>query len=225
MGVGARIRDARRRAGLSLAELAGASSLSKGFLSQVEREISTPSLASLKRIAAALHLSPHLFLTSPVMQEAPATLQADLTSPGNLPERLQSRDVHLDVLFSSPAFKAANITMNGSEQLSGGAATAEHGSLGLCLVTSGAMVLASGGRTITLRSGELVQFNVFAEYQLTCRSARVQALLVFPAEAAMPRFGGVETIVYTAPAVANSYSGPFKLVAMRADRSRAVRAG
>lgn len=54
--VGGRLRQARKDAGLSLRALAKRSGLSIGFLSQVERGLSSTSLAALKELAAALDL-------------------------------------------------------------------------------------------------------------------------------------------------------------------------
>jgi transcriptional regulator with XRE-family HTH domain len=51
--VGARIRQLRRARGLSLETVAGAASLSVGFLSQIERGLSSPSLKALAALADA----------------------------------------------------------------------------------------------------------------------------------------------------------------------------
>lgn len=53
-GIGPRLRAARMERGLSLSELAGASELTKGFLSQVERDLVSPSVGSLLRVTEAL---------------------------------------------------------------------------------------------------------------------------------------------------------------------------
>ena len=57
MGLGAKLKAARQARGLSLAELADSSGLTKGFISQVENGRSNPSLDSLRRIAVALEVS------------------------------------------------------------------------------------------------------------------------------------------------------------------------
>lgn len=53
-GIGPRLRAARLARGLSLAELAGRAELTKGFLSQVERDLVSPSVGSLLRVCEAL---------------------------------------------------------------------------------------------------------------------------------------------------------------------------
>lgn len=56
--LGAHIRRLRQGRGLTLVRLAGATELSHPFLSQLERGLAQPSLASLRRIAVALGTSP-----------------------------------------------------------------------------------------------------------------------------------------------------------------------
>lgn len=57
MLLGRKIRDLRLRRGLTVQQLAAASGLSKGFISQVENGRTSPSLATLKDLAAALKTS------------------------------------------------------------------------------------------------------------------------------------------------------------------------
>lgn len=57
MQLGRKIRDLRLRRGLTVQQLAQASNLSKGFISQVENDRTSPSLATLRDLAAALETS------------------------------------------------------------------------------------------------------------------------------------------------------------------------
>jgi transcriptional regulator with XRE-family HTH domain len=52
--IGARLRELRRDRGMTMAELATATGLTSGFLSQLERDLTSVSLSSLARICAAL---------------------------------------------------------------------------------------------------------------------------------------------------------------------------
>lgn len=63
--LGKKIRARRKDRGLTLVEVAGRTSLSIGFLSQVERDITTPSLSSLALIASALGARIHDFIKEP----------------------------------------------------------------------------------------------------------------------------------------------------------------
>lgn len=57
MDIGGKIRTLRKTAGLTLEELASRSELTKGFLSQLERNLTSPSIASLEDILEALGTS------------------------------------------------------------------------------------------------------------------------------------------------------------------------
>ena len=61
---GARIRERRRECGLSLQDLAGRTGLTSSFLSLIERDINSPSLESLRRIAEALEVPLFYFTDS-----------------------------------------------------------------------------------------------------------------------------------------------------------------
>lgn len=56
ISVGGLLRAARRNQNCTLQDLGARAGLSVGYLSQIERDIATPSLGSLKRLAAALSL-------------------------------------------------------------------------------------------------------------------------------------------------------------------------
>ncbi len=57
MQLGKKIRDLRLRRGLTVQQLAAASRLSKGFISQVENDRTSPSLSTLRDLASALQTS------------------------------------------------------------------------------------------------------------------------------------------------------------------------
>jgi transcriptional regulator with XRE-family HTH domain len=55
--IGAGLRQARRSRGMTLRAVAHAAGVTESFLSQVERDVASPSIATLRRIATALGLS------------------------------------------------------------------------------------------------------------------------------------------------------------------------
>jgi len=55
--IGQRLRDARMGRGLTLRAVAGRAGVTESFLSQVERDVASPSIATLRRIAVALGMS------------------------------------------------------------------------------------------------------------------------------------------------------------------------
>lgn len=62
---GGRIRDLRRKAGMTLQTLADQAGISVGFLSQVERDKATPSLGTLAGLARALGVEIDWFIATP----------------------------------------------------------------------------------------------------------------------------------------------------------------
>ncbi len=71
--IGGRLRAARERLGLSLTEVAARTGLTKGFLSQVERDLTAPSVGSLVRLCDALDIAAGELLdgtSGPVVRQA-----------------------------------------------------------------------------------------------------------------------------------------------------------
>ena len=64
-GLGARLRARRKALGKTMQQVADEASLTIGFISQIERGISAPSLASLYNVAKALDASVDMFVSQP----------------------------------------------------------------------------------------------------------------------------------------------------------------
>jgi transcriptional regulator with XRE-family HTH domain len=63
--IGARLRDARRRQGLTIDQIAQSTGLTKGFISRIERDVTSPSVSSLVTVCAALSLPVGELFTAP----------------------------------------------------------------------------------------------------------------------------------------------------------------
>ncbi|TVZ02008.1 XRE family transcriptional regulator [Trebonia kvetii] len=94
--LGAFIRQQRKRAGLSLRQLAELTSLSNPYLSQVERGLHQPSVRVLKAISDALNLSAETLLAEAGLIDAVA---------GTSPDRKQA-DQELAVPATEVAIRA-----------------------------------------------------------------------------------------------------------------------
>lgn len=81
--IGEKIREARRRRRLTLQRVSAMTGLSIGFLSQVERDITTPSLSSLVTIASALDQSVSAFLHQPDLPNAVSRHEGRVAYPLN----------------------------------------------------------------------------------------------------------------------------------------------
>ena len=110
--LGAFIRDQRKKANLSLRQLAELTSLSNPYLSQVERGLHQPSVRVLKAISGALNLSAESLMAQAGLIDAIAspdqngTSQVDAASQPLLTEDAISADPRL-----SDAQKAALIAV------------------------------------------------------------------------------------------------------------------
>ncbi|MBA3348362.1 MAG: cupin domain-containing protein [Actinobacteria bacterium] len=86
--VGARVRSLRRERGLTIEQLASATGLTKGFISQLERDRTAPSLSSIARICDALGVRlSHIFEAEPapaLVRRQDATILAAHTTRSHL---------------------------------------------------------------------------------------------------------------------------------------------
>jgi len=85
--LGAFIREQRKRANLSLRQLAELTSLSNPYLSQVERGLHQPSVRVLKAISEGLNLSAETMLAQAGLLDAMATTGADGKTDETAPEQ------------------------------------------------------------------------------------------------------------------------------------------
>ena len=67
--LGDKIREVRKRADFTLNQLASASGLTASYISQVERNLTEPSISSLRKIAAALQTPLYMFLDDEAPQK------------------------------------------------------------------------------------------------------------------------------------------------------------
>ncbi len=90
--IGATLRAVRRRQGMTLRQVAEAAGVTESFLSQVERDIASPSIATLRRVAVALGTSIGVLLddVGPQGQLVRAADRRIVTYPG-----LDARDEFL----------------------------------------------------------------------------------------------------------------------------------
>jgi transcriptional regulator with XRE-family HTH domain len=89
--LGAFIREQRKKANLSLRQLAELSSLSNPYLSQVERGLHQPSVRVLRAISDALNLSAESMLAQAGLIDA-ITAQGDTTQDDADPTAMQTED-------------------------------------------------------------------------------------------------------------------------------------
>lgn len=153
MQLGKKIRDLRLRRGMTVQQLAEATGLSKGFISQVENSRTSPSLATLQDLARALETSvaylvveeeqvPHVVRAAdrPKLQVGGNTSRVEVLSA------LPKRNLELICVELSPG------------QPAGDKRHYHHGEeVILCL--EGAVTLICGEHTVTLETGDSCHYD------------------------------------------------------------------
>ncbi len=151
---GARLRHAREASRLSLGEVAARSGVTKSFLSRVERDITSPSVASLIGICDALGLSVgELF-------QAPQTTLVRRADRPRIAELPKAADV-VDTLIT-PADER-HVTVLETTAASGGSGGSTLYTLPseceVCFVLQGAIEVQVEDQPFTLQAGDALTFG------------------------------------------------------------------
>jgi transcriptional regulator with XRE-family HTH domain len=153
MQLGRKIRDLRLRRGLTVQKLAEASGLSKGFISQVENDRTSPSLATLRDLATALRTSVAYLVVDddPTLHvvraaERPRLRIADTASSAEVLSAQPKRNLEL-LLLELPAGSAAD-----------GERHSHHGEECL-LCLEGRVRLVHGEEELVLETGDSCHFD------------------------------------------------------------------
>lgn len=157
--LGGKIRGRRRDCGLTLTDLASRTGLSIGFLSQVERDITAPSLSSLALIAAALGARVHDFIREP---PPVAHRHHDDTGTAFAVEEGTLRYERLSGLFPGKQLNAIRMDVPAgyrSEETS-------HDGEEFVFVLSGSIRYVLGDRPIDLASGDSLHFSARDRHRL-----------------------------------------------------------
>jgi transcriptional regulator with XRE-family HTH domain len=142
--LGAFIREQRKKANLSLRQLAELSSLSNPYLSQVERGLHQPSVRVLRAISDALNLSAESMLAQAGLIDA-ITAQGDTTQDDADPTAMQTEDaIRADERLGEDQ-KAALIAVYRSMLASSNTTSSNSGSSNSGSSNSGSSNSASAG--------------------------------------------------------------------------------
>jgi len=121
--LGARLRERRTALGLTLKDVADAAGLSVGFISQVERDLTVPSLSSLVSIARVLQEPVARFLAQP-QGDRPFTrhderdvyaVRADGLKYERLSARFPGNVVNSVIVHEPPGYRTESIQHEGEE--------------------------------------------------------------------------------------------------------------
>ena len=157
-GIGARLKAARQARRLTLTDVAQASGLTKGFLSKLERDQVSASVAALVRVCAALEISPgSLFGPAPT---------GEVVRAGEYPPIAFGGAGLREYLLSPAGERRLQAIL--SEISPGGGSGAETYSLPadveFVLVLEGELEVTTAATTTALRSGDAFTFPPSVEH-------------------------------------------------------------
>lgn len=158
--IGGKVRELRRERGLSVRTLASRTGFSPSFISQMEAEAVSPSIASLEKVAEELGVSLGQFFSS--LESAPR----EVVRREERPEYESGWSKSTVELLADPApgrkLSAVQITVDP------GGASGKHAAFGVqeavVLVLSGELVAHLGGQEIELYEGDAVYVSEGTEF-------------------------------------------------------------
>ena len=208
---------------MTVTALARASSLTKGFISQVEGGKSNPSLTSLARIALALRVPLSWLLAGDATGQdiAPLAASPALLASRNTYERVSGLipvagiDTGTHYLAAIPVGYELNSHLNAHSTPTGSA---------LALVLQGSIDIVQSDIRLPVTRTECASFNPSLPYSLANNSDMSALLFVFvPSGSPAPsltRRAVRAVMARPAPAYSSAVEGPMRLAAMRAERQK-----
>jgi transcriptional regulator with XRE-family HTH domain len=153
--VGARIRELRRARKLTLAELASMAGISIGTLSQVERELVSPTVRTLFSLGSALGVAPAWLIDSPEESDndAPYIIRADRRQP-----LINVNGLRKDLVSSAASRHLKGLYVSLEPGSSSGADFYVHDGEEIGFVVSGMLELKVEERTFILHRGDSFSF-------------------------------------------------------------------
>lgn len=166
LDIGARVKELRKKQNITLSTLAEQTGLSVGFLSKLEHDQTSPTIANLHKICEALHLTLNDILSEDEPDDRVLIVRRD-----ERPELFLSEDGKLQY---------ASIT-RGSTLLQATAIRVEpdavyplmphtHDELGI--VVSGVLEMMVDGRPVQLQAGDTIYLRAGTMHSLRCCSAQ-----------------------------------------------------
>jgi transcriptional regulator with XRE-family HTH domain len=150
MGVGKKVRELRRARGLSVRTLAARTGFSPSFISQMETETVSPSIASLEKIAQELGVSLGQFFNS--LERAPREVMRREERPEH--ESGWSKSTIALLADAVPGRKLAAVEVTVEPGGSSGKRAAFGSQEAVVVLLSGGLVVWLGGRELELMEGD-----------------------------------------------------------------------
>jgi transcriptional regulator with XRE-family HTH domain/uncharacterized cupin superfamily protein len=176
---GARLRHAREQRRLSLGDVAARTGLSKGFLSRVERDETSPSVASLLSVCDAISLPMERLFAAPKVSVVRASARQHADLPGA---------AVVDTLITPAA--EPHVTVVETSAAPGGSGGSALYTLPseceVCCVLEGVVELDVDGEVLTLERGDAATFGAAVPHTWRNVSSKARARIVWVIAPALP---------------------------------------
>jgi transcriptional regulator with XRE-family HTH domain len=178
MQLGKKIRELRLRRGLTVQQLAEASHLSKGFISQLENEHTSPSLASLRDLATALGTT----VAYLVVEEEP---MLNVVRAAERPQvRVGGNTSKVEVLSAQPKRNVEMLMVELPPDLPAGDKRHSHHGEQCILCVEGRLRLCYGEQEVTLEAGDSCHYDGRVSHALENAGTQTARVLIAMAPAA-----------------------------------------
>jgi transcriptional regulator with XRE-family HTH domain len=172
MQLGKKIRDLRSRRGLTVQQLAAASGLSKGFISQVENDRTSPSLATLRDLARALDTSVAYLVVED--DHVPYVVRQ-----GQRPQMPMNGDGwHVEVLSAQPRRNLELLMAELPPGSSAGKDARRHDGEECVLCLEGRVTVTCGEHRLVLEAGDSCHFDGRAPHAVENSGASTARVLI-----------------------------------------------
>lgn len=172
MQLGKKIRDLRLRRGLTVQQLAEATGLSKGFISQVENSRTSPSLATLQDLARALETSVAYLVVEE--EQVPYVVRADERP------RLQvgGNTSRVEVMSAQPKRNLELIQVELPPGVTAGDKRHYHHGEEVVLCIEGRVTLTCGEHVLVLEAGDSCHYDGRVPHALENAGEAVAKILI-----------------------------------------------
>jgi len=152
--LGESIRQIREQSNMSITQLSRISGITSSHISQIERDLTSPSVSVLRKISAALGVPVSVFFTNEEQERGEVVRH-------NKRKRLQLPDSHIVYEVLSPASsKNLQLLMTTLEAgVSSSEAPMSHGGEECALVTGGTVEFTIGDETYVLEDGDSISYE------------------------------------------------------------------
>lgn len=171
--IGKRVRSIRRRAGVTLEQLAERTGLNKGYLSRIESGEKSPSIATLLKLSAQLKV-PTSQLFGEEVDDGDIRL---FRGKGKGGKRTSSAPEIISLSGNTPSTGLMTFLLHPSDKFED-EKRAEHSGTEGAFVIAGSVELQFSDRVIALSRGDYIQFPGHLTHQLRRTSPQATVLIV-----------------------------------------------